>query len=135
MHTVTFKSTRGEELQARTIDEIKPKTLLQGKLRTRLGLSTEALLKKTKPNQRKPNTQKVMAQKKIRYFAVSRLLNRRTHSQFSETSQKATSLENILKELGFICFHKEIIPRKCHRINFYFLVVALGGQKRLTMHF
>lgn len=54
MHTVTFKSTRDEELQARTIDQIMPKTLLQGKLRTRLGLSTEDLLKKPKPNQKEP---------------------------------------------------------------------------------
>lgn len=39
------------------------------------------------------------------------------------------SLENILKELGFTCFNTEIIPGKCHRINFYFIVVALRGQK------
>lgn len=76
-----------------------------------------------------------MAEKKIKYFVVSRLLNRRNQSQFSEMSQKVTTLENIPKELGFTCFDKEIMPGKCHRINFYFTVVALGVQKGMTMHF
>lgn len=129
MHRVTFKTTRGEELKARTIDEIMSRILLQEKLRARLGLITEDLLKYPNQNKKNPNTQKVMVEKKIRYF-VSRLLNRRNQSQFSKTSQKVTTLENILKELGFTCFSKEIIPRKSHRINFYFIIVALRGQKR-----
>lgn len=53
-----------------------------------------------------------MAEKKIKYFVVSRLLNRRNQSQFSEMCQKVTTLENIPKELGFTCFDKEIIPGK-----------------------
>jgi len=68
-----------------------------------------------------------MAENKIRYPFVSRLLNKRNRSQFSEVSQKVASSENILKELGFRCFNKEIIPGKSHRIKFYVIVVALGG--------
>lgn len=52
-----LQNTYCGELQARTIDGIMPKTLPQGKLRTRLRLSTEDLLKK-KLNQIKRDQKK-----------------------------------------------------------------------------